>query len=194
MPASPRKQAPIVRVADTPWGDLPTTENVESLDASIFALPGYSDERTIQELDRAAGENPSPLPYRFQFVRVQRVNGQDDNTKIAEYASRGYRIVKWDEADGLGLNLTSPDGTAQVAATRATDGTVRVGDQLLMVCPAEKVVRHARALAELQRSQFEARVSAPMERAVNEVNTASGYDGRTAGASFQIVEDDPTVK
>jgi len=193
MPASPRKREPIVRVADTPWGDLPNVEDVESPDTSIFALPGYSDERTIQELERAAGERPKSLPYRFQFVRVQRVNGQDDNTKIAEYAAKGYRVVQFDEASSFGLNLRAEDGTALAAATRGTDGTVRVGDQLLMVAPAARVVQHASLLREATDSQFDAQVRAPLEREATQFNASQGYSA-AGGTAFEIVEDDKSAR
>lgn len=102
---------------------------------SIYELDGYSDKRRAAELARRDGEDVVPIPFRFQYLPSQRPNGQPDRRKIAEYLAKGYKMVKYDEADTYGIDLTTS------AAVKDVDGNVLVGSDILFVAPSTVAAR-----------------------------------------------------
>lgn len=131
---------PVVRV-DSPWGNEIDPEGLAS-GRDQFYVAGYSDKREQFDQDIREGDKPTPLQHRLQYVSVQRASGAPLKEKEAYYASRGYVPLKYDECATFGID------PLKSGFIKDADGTCRVGSQMLMICPANKVAGHARELAE----------------------------------------------
>jgi hypothetical protein len=91
-----------------------------------------------------------------------------------EFRTKQYTPVKWEDADKYGFTADPSLGH-----TKGVDGTIRVGDTVLMACPAEEaaanLIRHSRAVARHSNSQFQA-----LQQRAAEMGTAA-----------ELLEDDP---
>lgn len=96
-------------------------------------IGGYSDKRTEAELARAKGENPEPLPHRFQMVPFQRVSGTPYSAKIAEFKKKGYEVVNYEEAEKLGYDLSFYQ--------KSPEGNATIGDSILMICDGKTAAK-----------------------------------------------------
>jgi hypothetical protein len=124
---------------DTPWGEIEGPDiHSEHYAHDAFYLHGYSDKRQDQDQARAAGERTEPLPHRFQFVSVERSNGQPNNEKVSYYKGRGYKPLMYDELSSFGIDA------AKSACVKGPDGTCRQGSQMVMVAPKEVAARDFR--------------------------------------------------
>jgi len=169
------------RVQATPatiFGDA-SQEAIERPDVSMFDLPGVTEKRRALELARARGQavdgvDPrESLDHRFHFVRTaNEASGMAG--REGEFRSNGYEPVKWDEAKKLGFTADPSLGHV-----KGPDGTIRVGDTVLMAAPAEmaaaNLIRHQRRTERAANSQFR------------------NLQARAAemGTAVQIIEDEP---
>jgi len=101
-------------------------------------------------------------------VRGQAASGDADGRKVAEWRAKGYLPVKWEDADKYGIDLESS------AAVKGPDGTVRLGDVVLMAAPAKVAATHYRRQREQTAEQEELRVYGPMQEAVDSYNRRTG--------------------
>jgi len=169
--ARPRKQKeqPVQVREVSPWGEISSEVAPDAYRDSTF-VKGYSDARTQFDLEASQGGHPQPLPYRLQYVPVEKQNGVADNTKVAYYRTRGYIPVEFDKLAAYGLSAE------ESGFVKGVDGTCRLGSQMLMICPAQKVAVHAK----MQREATEALQGMPlaqMQRA------AAEYTGKVQGAT-----------
>lgn len=178
------KQPPVIVVHDNPFGDA-TEEELNGGDLDRFYLAGYSDKRRERELaDRAwragKGPKPAPLTHRFQYVSIQRADGSANRNKEAEFRSKGYRPVQFDELKALGID---PDLST---CEKGPDGTARVGSQMLMVASAGVAAREYVKHRELTDRQFEA-VQARLDDKAAQYNAKHGHNEKT-GTKFTLEE------
>ena len=167
------KRAQIIEVEDrNPFGDENVSEeamqNIDQRD--IFYIPGYSDKRTQYEKMTADGYAPKALPFRLQFVRAQTAAGAADGSKLAEWKSKGYKVLSWDEAKKLGLEV---DDTA---CHKAEDGSIMNGDSLLMIADKSTAATNYAQWQRDTKDQHEARVMGPLRESAEEVNAKMGHD------------------
>ena len=141
----------------TIYGDA-TQEAIDRPDVSMFDLPGITEKRRDLELARAYGrpvngtDPRETLPHRFQFVRkANEASGMSG--REGEWRSKGYDVVKWEEAAQYGF---SPDES--LGHIKGPDGTIRVGDTVLMAAPADvaaaNLIRHERKTSASANAHF----------------------------------------
>jgi len=171
---------PAVIVTENPFGDFPEEQMRGNQSIDRFYLAGYSDVRKERELAVRDGKRPAPLSHRFQYVSVQRPDGSANRNKEAEFRSRGYRPVQYDELGALGIDA--------VASTceRAADGTVRVASQLLMVADAAVAARDFQRQRDATQAQQDA-VKSRLDEKAAIYNAKHGHTSAT-GTKFEIDE------
>lgn len=163
------KRVEIIEVEDrSPFGDETDTGQHVTDERDALFIPGYSDRRREFEMAVARGERPATLPWRFQWVRGQAASGDADGRKVAEWKAKGYIPVAWDDAAKYGINLKDS------AAVRGVDGSVRLGDVVLMAAPAKIAAAHYYRQRELTAQMEEDRVYGPMQEAVDAYNRRTG--------------------
>lgn len=179
-------QPPAVIVYDNPFGEATEAErNGEPL-MDRFFLKGYSDvrvERELAERDYRAGKGPkpAPLPRRFHFVSVQRMDGTANRNKEAEFRSKGYRPVKFDELKSLGIDAELS------TCEKGPDGTARVGSQMLMVADARVAAREYNEQRARTDAQYDA-VKATLDEKADAYNAKHGHTAKT-GTQFTHEEE-----
>jgi hypothetical protein len=166
--AKTEKQPPAIIAEEfNPWGDLSDADITDAAINDPWYISGYSDKRRAQELEAAQGKSPDPLPYRFQYVSTARTSGAPDNTKAAEYSTKRYIPVMYDDAAKFGIDVKKS------GFVRAPDGTCRVANQMLMVVSRKIADVHARALREKTRALTDS-VGSKLEQAVDDFNARVG--------------------
>ena len=129
-------------------------------------LQGYSNKRMQIDDDERRNRAPSvQLSHRFHYVTDKKPSGIPDGRKLTSFKAQGYRMVKWDEAANLGIEVP-------LHAEQTVDGGIRVGDTVLMVCSAENAAK----LEAQGRSAIDEKTSAdytasPMQSAAREVGS-----------------------
>lgn len=183
--------APAVRVTENPFGSFSDEQMAGKPLVDRFYLKGYSDKRHERELAMREREKstsapkPEPLAHRFQYVSVMRPDGSADKTKYVEWVAKGYRSVKYDELESLGID------TAGSTAERNTAGDAVVGSQLLMVCDAATAARRFNEQRELTENQAKD-VYVSFDEAADKYNAKHGRDAKTGTKTFY--EDTETVR
>ena len=176
------KKTVVVEVRErSPWG--------ESVDDSVGSDPGrtstfvggYSDKRTEFERETAAGNNPRPLQHRLHWARAERPNGEADGRRIAYWKAKGYRKPTWEEAAAAGYDLASS------AAIRAPDGSIRLGDTVLMWAPAATAAAHRKRIREDTKAASDA-YQKRVEDAAEDANRAMGRKPGSRGATGAMFE------
>ena len=191
---SPKKaqtNAPKIQAREVSmWGDM-TEEEMQNPSIDQFDLKGYSDKRREFEEAVKRGERPKPLPFRFQYTSVMRSSGAPDGRKQAARAAKGYKVVKWDEAENYGIQLEDASGDPVGAARRGDDGNVYVGSQMLMVAPREVAAREAARINQATNDQLDA-VDQRLKDKAAEWNKAMhlSESGGTEFSGFSVDEDD----
>lgn len=160
------KSAPVVSVTASPWGEV-SEEEFKTTSRDKFYVHGYSDKRA--EFDRSFSKTGKgvPVDYRLQYVSVENRANQPTHEKAADYRSRGYVTVLYDDCAKYGID---PDLSGFV---RGDDGTCRVGSQMLMLAPATKVAAQAKQLETLNREMSGA-AQARMQAATDRWNLNAG--------------------
>lgn len=175
-----KPKEPVISVSASPWGEA-NEAITEPAVQDMFYVAGYTDQRAKNELERREHGKAAPLPYRLQYVSVQLQSGLPDGRKRAHYAALGYVPVLFDEAQSkYGID------TATSGFVKGPDGTCRVGSQMLMACPREKVAQHARLLDErneAQRNEIKERAT----RSAEDFNRSMGLS-RDGGTAFEFEE------
>lgn len=144
----------------TEFGDvLESAEfyDVGGADRDRSYVPGFSEMRRARDL--ALGEIASgrkhksevdltPLPVNLRWTRTHKVgNGAPDTSKQIAASGDGYRAVNKDQIGKVSWLKEAPPG-----ATFDADGSIRVGDTILMVADAKSAARNAaRKAAQTQR-------------------------------------------
>lgn len=98
-------------------------------------IQGYSDKR--RQIDAAASKRQDAdveLTHRYHWVRTKRNNGTADGADIASFRAKGFRPVRFDEMESLGLQTYT--------GTKTVDGHVSLGDTELYVCDAATAERN----------------------------------------------------
>ena len=163
---TPEKPVPVVSVTASPWGEV-SEEEFKTSTRDKFYVEGYSNKRVEFDNDFAKTGKGTPLPYRVQYVSVENRANQPTHEKAADYRSRGYQPVLYDDCAKYGINPTLS------GFVRGEDGTCRVGSQMLMLAPAKVVAAHAKQLETLNREMSGA-AQARMQAATDRWNTAAG--------------------
>lgn len=165
----PRKLT-VVSEERNPFGEDVNVEFLEDRPTDITAVPGYSDLRQQRDAAIARGEKPKSLPGRLHWARAQTQGGQADNRKVAEWKNKGYRVVGWDEAASLGLDVESS------AAQKGVAGDVRLNEYVLMYAPPEVAAARYRAQRKATMSQYEEVVQPKLDAAVARARAAGMED------------------
>jgi hypothetical protein len=170
---------PVVIEVDepSPFGEEVDPELTENPERDYFYIKGYSDLRQARDLAIARGETPKPLPFRLQAVRAQTARGAPDGQKVAEWKARGYRVLTYETARELGLDLDDS------AAQRGESDSVTIGDSVIMVADAKTAATHYRRNRDLIESQRERYVEAPLRNAVERYNQRAGRAALSRGAT-----------
>lgn len=184
MAKAKKTTPPAVTVTEaTPWGDISEEETPEAYRDATF-VKGYSDKRIAFELAQRRGEPGTPLPFRLQYVPVEARSGQPDNTKVSYYKTRGYVPVQYDQLATLGINAD------ESGFIRGTDGTCRLGSQMLMMAPAEKAARHAKRVAEDTKA-LSGQPLAQLERAAEQFTQ---HRAGTTGGRADVWQEEEVVR
>lgn len=150
------EKVPFVTVQEASiFGEMP--ERVQQGQDDFATLPGYSDVRQKIEHDVRAGRPATPLPRRFHLTRASTLAGTPDLRKVAERVRKGYRLVRWDEAESLGIKLEDA-GSPITSFTKAADGTVRVNEYALMVCDAAHAARNLKEIQQRNDEMYDAQL------------------------------------
>ena len=158
--------APVVSVTASPWGEV-SEEEFKTSTRDKFYVHGYSDKRAEFDKSFAKTGKGVPVDYRLQYVSVENRANQPTHEKAADYRSRGYIPVLYDECAKWGIDPTLS------GFVRGEDGTCRVGSQMLMLAPAKAVAAQAKQLETLNREMSGA-AQARMQRATDQWNLAAG--------------------
>lgn len=150
----------------------------------VFYIEGYSDRRQQYEAAVARGEHPDPLPFRLQGATAQTSEGRPMGKKIAEWKAMGYKVLTWEMAKKLGLNV------GDSSADHGEGDAVVIGDQVMMVADAKVAATHWQRNQQAIKSQHERFVEAPMRDAVEKYNRNQGRKRGSAGATDTIFEVD----
>jgi hypothetical protein len=144
-------------------------------------VPGFSDLR--RKRDEAIAEvrnnqrDPKTvptLPVNLRWVRNQRKDGTPDSRKIITSGNLGYRTVTKED---IGQEwLTKLPGGAAVAA----DGTIRMGDTILMIATAEQAAKNA--------FNKRAKTAQQMEGALKGFETAASAFRKKGSDPFAVIE------
>ena|SRR5439155_117896 len=181
--ADTKKPEPVVRVTENPFGEFSEEQMAGKPLADRFYLKGYSDVRHERDIETQkaikAGKTPvlKPLEHRFQYVPYQRPDGSVNKTQYVEWVGRGYRAVKWDELESLGINA------AESTCEKAPDGNAIVGSQLLMVADAATAARRFREQRELTENQAKD-VQVKFVEATDNYNAKMGRDKKTGTKAY----------
>lgn len=165
----------------SPWGESVDDGVVNDPTRRSTFIGGYSDVRTAFESETRAGNDPRPLQHRFQWARAERPNGDADGRKVAQWKGKGYSKPTWEEVEKAGYDL------AGSAAVKGPDGTVHLGDTVLMWCPARTAAAHAKRLREETKAASDA-YQTRVEDAVEDANRKMGYKPGSHGATKAIFE------
>ena len=177
----PRKLPPPVRVEPNPFGEFSPEQLAGSPNAKDkFYLAGYSEKRRDREVAIKAGEKPEALARRFQYISDQKASGAPDKSKYVEWIGKGYRPVRYDELEGLGID---PERST---CERGPIGEARVASQILMVCDAPTAAFHYKQNQALIDSQFKTNVEDRMNQAVDDYNAKHGRTTKT-GTKAEVV-------
>jgi len=148
------------------------------MDADVTYVPGYSEarlarDRAIVEVmqGRRAAKDVPTLPAKLRWERCQNKKGEADNRPVIQAGNNGYRAVtKADIGEGKIVTSMPPGAEVQV------DGTIRLGDTLLMVTDAQRAARN-----ELQQRARTASASRGAEAGFAEALEAMG--GKSKGSA-----------
>lgn len=165
----------------SPWGESVEDDKVANEARQSTFIPGYSDARAQFEREVALGNDPKPLRHRFQFARKERPDGTEDGRRIAQWKSKGYTKVKWDEAVAAGYDLDNS------ACQRGPDDSVLLGDTVLMWTPAPNAARRAKQIKEDTKAASDA-YQKRVEDAVEDANKKMGRKAGARGATAAIFE------
>jgi len=145
--------------------DAQALEDIEKFEGESFDysyVPGYSEQRRINEYAVRDGKRPVPLD-KLYWARAQRADGTDVDTREATTVMRlGYRACTLDDLKERGWGMPP-------AAHVAADGSIRQQDTVLAIVDSDTArrnqVRQARVNAE-----FEGRD--PMPEAIPGITTS----------------------
>lgn len=139
--------------------------DVGGADRDLTYIPGFSDMRRANDLERAAvasGAKPKheahiqPLPVNMRWTRTVSPRGAPDGRKQLSTANLGYKAVHKDEIGKHPWLKALPPG-----ATINADGTIQKGDTQLMICDGKTAARNvARRQLQTQRLTDEAKAAA----------------------------------
>ena len=95
-------------------------------------------------------------------------------------------MLTWEEAKKCGYDMTD------TAANKGPDGTVRMGDLVLMVTDARTAATHYQRNREAIDSQAEERVYGPLRQSVEDLNRGMGANEKTGlSLDFEIEPQGP---
>lgn len=161
-----------------PWGESVDESVINDAGKTNTFIEGYSDRKSRIE----AGKDERPLAHRLQYVRAENPNGTADGRRVAHWKRKGYTVPKWDEVVKAGYNVDLS------AAQKGPDGSVRLGDTVLMWTTADKAAAHYKKqredTKELSR-MFENKVQTAVEEANKQMGYKAGAKGAT-GALFEV--------
>ena len=164
----PRKV--IVEVVErNPFGEEIDPAYLEDQSTDITEMPGYSNLRRQRDAAVQKGGKVPALPGRLHWARAQTIGGQADNRKVAEWKTKGYRVIQWEEAKALGLDVEAS------AAQRGTDGTIRLNEYVAMWAPPEVAAARYKAQRKATTSQYEDVVQPKLDAAAARAK-AAGMD------------------
>ena len=164
-----------------PYGESISEAVVNDPGRTSTYVGGYSDLRAQNEVEAHKGNAIRPLSRRLQWARAERPNGDADGRRVAHWKKKGYSVPTWDEAIAAGLDISAS------AAIKGPDGTVRLGDTVLMWAPAPVAAAHYKAQREATREASDA-YQHKVEDATEQANKAMGYRVGSRGATAPVFE------
>ena len=176
------KRTVVIEVKErNPWGETLNDAVVNDPGRTSTYVEGYSNTRSTNEMEAAKGRNTTPLKRRLQWVRVERPNGDADGRRVAHWRKKGYTVPKWDEAiaEGYGIDVG--------AGQKGTDGSIRLGDTMLMWATADVAAAHYQAIRQATREASDA-YQVSMEAATEQANRSMGYRPGARGATSPVFE------
>jgi hypothetical protein len=181
MAKQPKRQPPAIIAEEfSPFGDV-SDADVDSLNVrDPWWVEGYSDKRKAQDIAVSHRQRPDAVPFRLQYVRTTLMSGQPDNSKIAEFVAKGYKVVQYNDAAQYGIDVKKS------GFNQAPDGSCRVANQVLMVAPAKVAAIHARAQRERTRELSEGSMSR-MDQAM------ADYNSRNPDAPSEVLTREETL-
>lgn len=143
----------------TPFGDIPD-ELMNDPMMDRWWIPGWSDLIMENARRRKRGLPEKPLPFRLQFVSIDRGDGRYYSKNVADFASKGYRRVRWDEQENVNGSGYAID-LENSACIQTPEGYAQCASQILMVAPPELAARNWK----LHRDRVEAQLQGAERRA-----------------------------
>ena len=165
----------------SPWGESVDEAFTQDPGRTSTFIGGYSDKRAEFEREARAGNDPMPLQHRFHWVRVERANGDADGRKVAQWKAKGYTKADWKVVAEAGYDLDT------AAAQKMPDGSVRLGDLMLMWCPAPVAAAHSKRIKEDTKAASDA-YQKRVEEATEDANRKMGYRTGSRGATGAVFE------
>ena len=161
----------------TEFGDVlaETLETGRSKD--LTEVPGFHEMKVARDVEIATAFQEGrkaklqPLPVNLRWVRVTRPAGGEDAVKAVGAKLKGYTAVTRDQVGQHNWITDLPAGASVMA-----DGTIRLGDQMLMVVPAETAARNEatklKNMLELNNHEF---ANSDLAKAGGEATKIDGY-------------------
>lgn len=145
-------------------------------------VPGYSDKRRQIAADTGRGLAPSTgLTHRLHWARHARPGGAPDSD-VMGFASRGYFVVKQDNLASLGIEMP-------MQAALAADGSIRIGDLVLMACPAAKAeANEAQVRRAIDSQASDDQTSAALHSAGRDLDRAGGLTQSHSESRMEITK------
>jgi hypothetical protein len=98
-------------------------------------VPGFSDQRAMNEVLEHQGRKPVEMPANVAWARA---TGEQDYRGLIDWRRQGYEILKVDPETETCENLRKHGWDLPPAAQVMPDGTIRRDDVLLVYCPGDK--------------------------------------------------------
>jgi hypothetical protein len=165
----------------SPWGESLDESFVNDPGRTSTFIGGYSDKRAEFERESRAGGNPKPLAHRLHWARTERPNGEAEGRRVAEFKRKGYTKPTWDEVMAAGYDLTT------CGAIKGPDNSIKLGDTVLMWCPAPIAAANVRRVREETKAASDA-YQKRVEEATEKANQQMGYKQGSRGATAPVFE------
>lgn len=164
--------------------DASAIEDLEKFEGQGFDnsyVPGYSEQRQLNELAVRRGEKEKPID-RLYWARVSRIDGTNVDYREATTVSRlGYRACTVEDLKARGWGM--PPG-----AHVGSDGLIRREDTALAIVDNDRATRNKKRQREVN-AEFEGR--SVMPDSPRGITAAEGYlENQRTGASLRQAAED----
>lgn len=161
----------------TEFGEVRADQLETGRSQDLTAVPGFTDMKIARDTEISEAfktgrkANPIPLPVNLRWFRAMKPNGDSDAVKTTGAKVKGYRAVTMEDVGKHSWLTEMPAG-----AVKAADGTIRLGDTMLMVADQASAARNEatkmKNMLELANHQFD---GGDLVDAGGEVRKIEGY-------------------